>query len=90
MELLMVKQRKATMEQQMQLYEIIKGKRDLLKEKFQNKEDAKYWALKKEVNNLKLFYETKKVSNDRYRYKRRKFFKSRRSFKLLFISMMKL
>jgi hypothetical protein len=33
------------------LYGIIKGERDLLK-KNHDKEDAKYWALKKEVNDL--------------------------------------
>jgi hypothetical protein len=37
----------------MQLYETIKGERDLLKEN-QEKEDAKYWALKKELDNLEI------------------------------------
>jgi 5-formyltetrahydrofolate cyclo-ligase len=58
MELLMVKQRKATLKQQMQSYKIIKGKRDLLKAKFQDKKDAKYWALKKEVDNLEIRFAT--------------------------------
>ncbi len=53
MEFIMVKQKKATLEQQMQLYETIKGERDLLKEN-QEKEDAKYWALKKELDNLEI------------------------------------
>jgi hypothetical protein len=35
------------------LNEIIKGKRDLLKEN-QDKEDVKYWALKKEADNLEI------------------------------------
>ncbi len=54
----MVKQRKATLKQQMQSYKIIKGKRDLLKAKFQDKKDAKYWALKKEVDNLEIRFAT--------------------------------
>jgi hypothetical protein len=33
------------------LYETIKGERDLLKEN-QEREDVKYWALKKEANDL--------------------------------------
>jgi hypothetical protein len=33
------------------LYETIKGKRDLLKEN-KDREDANYWALKKEVGDL--------------------------------------
>jgi hypothetical protein len=40
----------------MQSYETINGKKDLLKAKFQDKEDAKYWALKKEENNLEIRY----------------------------------
>jgi hypothetical protein len=35
------------------LYEIIKGERDLLKEN-KDREDAKYWALKKEANDLEI------------------------------------
>ncbi len=54
MELLVMKQRKVTLEQQMQSYETINGKKDLLKAKFQDKEDAKYWALKKEANNMEI------------------------------------
>ncbi len=41
MDLIMVKQRKAILEQQMQSFETIKGKRDLLKAN-QEREDAKY------------------------------------------------
>ncbi len=37
------------MEQQMQLYEMIKGERDLLKPN-QEREDAKYWALKRQAD----------------------------------------
>ncbi len=39
------------MEQQMQLYEIIKGQRDFLKEN-QEKKDAKYWVLEKEADDM--------------------------------------
>jgi hypothetical protein len=42
----------------MQSYKIIKGKRGLLKAKFQDKKDAKYWALKKEVDNLEIRFAT--------------------------------
>ncbi len=57
MELIMVKYRKATMEQLMQLYETIKGEKDLLKVN-QDREDAKYWAQKKEVNDMEIKYAT--------------------------------
>ncbi len=53
MELIMVKHRKATLEQQMQLYETIKGERDMLKVN-QDRQDAKYWALKKEAATWRL------------------------------------
>ncbi len=46
MELIMEKQRKVTLEHQMQSYQTIKGERDLLKTN-QEREEAKYWALKK-------------------------------------------
>jgi hypothetical protein len=41
----------------MQLYETIKGERDLLKTN-QDREDAKYWALKKEANDLEIRFTT--------------------------------
>lgn len=37
----------------MQLHDIIKGKRDLLKEN-QDREDAKYWALMRKANDLEI------------------------------------
>ncbi len=49
----MVKQRKATLEQQLQSYEIIKGGNNLLKAN-KEREDAKYWALKKEADDFEI------------------------------------
>ncbi len=55
MELIMIKKRKVTLEQQMQLYGTIKRERDLLKANWDRK-DAKYWALKKKQTIQKLDY----------------------------------
>ncbi len=55
MELLMVNYKKVTLEEQMQLYEIIKGKRDLLKVN-KDIEDVNYWAMKKKVDDLKIIF----------------------------------
>ncbi len=51
----MVNYKKVTLEEQMQLYEIIKGKRDLLKVN-KDIEDVNYWALKKKVDDLKIIF----------------------------------
>ncbi len=68
MEFIIVKQRKATLEQQMQLYEIIKGERGLLKAN-QDKR-CQILGLEKKKNDLKiklqLCNETRRVSNDKW------------------------
>lgn len=53
MEFILANQRKGTLEQQLQSYEIIKVEKTLLKLN-QEREDARYWVLKKQANDLEI------------------------------------
>lgn len=53
MKLLMANQRKGTLEQQMQSYEIIRKKKDMLKLN-QEREDVRYQALTKQLDDLEM------------------------------------
>jgi 5-formyltetrahydrofolate cyclo-ligase len=52
----------------MWLYETIKRERDLLKVN-QNKEDAKYWALKKEVNDMEIRFAALQQNKEKLQWK---------------------
>ncbi len=63
MKLLMANQRKGTLEQQMQSFEIIREKKDMLKLN-QKRKDARYQALTKQLDDLEMKFTTLQQDKD--------------------------